>query len=346
MADDLIDETLNKLPILNAAVESGDVKRGEVFCSKIIHQRASHQSRFTWSPLYKKIMEFNGHSGEGKVFPRPLKSPFPCHQCHRKFDCPPAFLPIIVLNGSRTEWGNFHDLSCANTYLHWNMNDSNLASRVADLYEYAQDVYGFEGDHIGFAPHFSMRIEYGGCLTDEEFDKLSHTPGLRTFERMAPFIPTEVVIEWQCRIDEMEPEAKTPSVPKSACAFGTDKRPEDKRKSASASEALAKLLGYKPESAHHHHQWEVRGLRQPSLAEIEKRLLSLPKPEEKVGLYPVYYKRHGEGAPLPQELLDTSPKPSSTKGNSKNSKTKKQKVADSGNMGLNAMLVSTRKPVI
>ena len=315
MADDLLDgESLAKLPALVPAANEKEVKRSEVYCSKIIHQKASHQSRFTWTPLYKKIMEHNGHNGEGAgPFPRPLQSPFPCYQCHRVFTCPPIFIPIIVLNGSRTEWGNFCDPCCANTYLHTCMNDSNLAARVADLYEYVQDVHGFRGERIHHAPHFSMRAVYGGDLTDAEFDAVARTPGLRTFERMAPFIPTEVVIEWQCRMEDVETVEEVAVAPPqtagvSAAGIMAAARPAifGHRKgggngSSSAAETLSKLIGYKPEAANHHHQWEVHGLRQPSLADIEKRLLNLPKPDEKEGLYALYWERHGQGAPLPDE---------------------------------------------
>jgi len=319
MADDLLDgESLAKLPALVPAANEKEVKRSEVYCSKIIHQKASHQSRFTWTPLYKRIMEHNGHDGEGAgPFPRPLRSPFPCYACHRLFACPPIFIPIIVLNGSRTEWGNFCDPCCANTYLHTCMNDSNLAARVADLYEYVQDVHGFRGERIHHAPHFSMRAAYGGDLTDAEFDAVARTPGLRTFERMAPFIPTEVVIEWQCRMDDVETAeeaaaaaapAPPPTVGVSAAGIMAAARPAmfGNRKgggpgSSSAAETLSKLIGYKPEAANHHHQWEVHGLRQPSLSDIEKRLLNLPKPDEKEGLYALYWERHGQGAPLPDE---------------------------------------------
>jgi hypothetical protein len=333
MADEILDDVHTKLPALATALEGADVRRGEVYCSKIIHQNASHQSRFTWTVVYRKIMQHNGHSGEGKLFPRPLKSPFPCYNCHEMFDGPPVFLPIMVLNGSRTESYNFCDPTCANTYLHTNMNDSNLAARVADFVEYLQDVHGFTGSHIGFAPHFTMLEKYGGSLTSSEFKKIAHTPGLRTCERMAPFIPTESVVEWQCRIDEMEAteDIRLPPPP-STCAFGSDKHPDDRKKSASASEALAKLLGYKPESANHHHQWEVRGLRQPPLEAIEKRLLSLPKPEEKEGAYKLYWERHGGGA-RPQIDAKQSQVPEGNNRTVKKAKT---------NM-LGGMLVTTKK---
>jgi hypothetical protein len=359
MAEDILEEAFAKLPALVPAVNEKEVKRSEVYCSKIIHQKASHQSRFTWTTVYRKIMAYNGYTVEGPPpYPRPLRSPFPCYQCHRPFACPPCFIPIIVLNGSRTEWGNFCDPSCANTYLHTCMNDSNLAARVADLYEYVQDVHGFSGERIHYAPHFSQRELYGGELTDAKFDVIAKTPGLRTFERMAPFVPTSVVIEYQCRVEDMEGGggacADEVGIGSAAAvgaagaagggnATGTGARTifggADKRKGAStAAEALAKLIGYKPETANHHHQWEVHGLRQPSLADIEKRLLNLPQPDEKEGLYGIYWERHGAGAPLPDEATDIKPPTPA--------KSKRQKTG-SGSTGafssLTSMLIPTNK---
>jgi len=249
---------------------------------------------------------------------------------------------MMVLNGMRTEWGNFCDPACANTYMHTNMNDSNLAARVADFYEYVQDVHGWEGENIGFAPHFSMLERYGGCLSDEKYMKVARTPGLRTFQRMAPFIPTEVVIEWQRRIDEMEADEAKPAAAQPTCAFGSDRRAEEKKKTASAYEALAKIIGYKPEAAHHHHQWEVRGLRQPPMAEIEARLMSLPKPEEKEGLYRLYWERHGKGAPLPQESMEDVPAAAQGPVPSRAKKSKTAASSQSSNLG--SMLVPTKKP--
>ena len=362
MAEDILEEAFAKLPALVPAANEKEVKRSEVYCSKIIHQKASHQSRFTWTTVYRKIMAYNGFDTEGASppYPRPLRSPFPCYQCHRPFACPPCFIPIIVLNGSRTEWGNFCDPSCANTYLHTCMNDSNLAARVADLYEYVQDVHGFAGERIHYAPHFSQRCLYGGELTDAKFDVIAKTPGLRTFERMAPFVPTSVVIEYQCRVEEMEGAAAAAEEAAGVTAVGASGSlagsvaaggaggiatgstrtifgGADKRKGAStAAEALAKLIGYKPETANHHHQWEVHGLRQPSLADIEKRLLNLPQPDEKEGLYGIYWERHGAGAPLPDEATDIKPPVPA--------KSKRQKTGNGGAFSsLTSMLIPTNK---
>lgn len=207
----LSEDTLHKLPALDIA-PSSDVIRDEVFCTKIIHQKATHQSRFTWTATYRKIIEFSYPDIVVKDtcptalarHPRPTRSPFPCFQCHLRFECAPVFLPITTLGGLRTEWGNFCDPACVNTYLHRNMNDSNLAARAADLFEYCQDVHGFTGTDIGFAPHFSEMDMYGGALSEAAFKKIAHTPGLRTFERMAPFIPTPAVVEWQCQVSEVD----------------------------------------------------------------------------------------------------------------------------------------------
>jgi len=267
MAEDIPEESLARLRGLDAvAVASSDVKRGEVFCSKIIHQKATNQSRFTKSKTHMKISAANG----AEAGTRPLSSPFPCWQCHRSFTAPPIFIPMVVLNGTRTEWGNFCAPACANRYLHTNMNDSNLAARVADLYEYCQDVHGLRDSTIGMAPHFSELQRYGGDMTDEQFDRVCGTPGLQTHARMAPFIPTEVVVEWQChKVLEGTPE----SAPGHA--------------GGSAADMLADIMGTRPEAVNHN-QWEVRGLRQKPLDVTQARLTALQKPEQKQGLYDLY----------------------------------------------------------
>jgi hypothetical protein len=365
MDDVLVEETLHKLPALDV-VACGDVIRDEVFCTKIIHQKATHQSRFTWSSTYRKIMEF---SYPGMCVsdtsptalaqhPRPLRSPFPCFQCHLRFDGAPVFLPITTLGGLRTEWGNFCDPACVNTYLHRNMNDSNLAARAADLFEYCQDVHGFKGTDIGFAPHFSEMDAYGGALSEAAFRKIAHTPGLRTFERMAPFIPTPAVVEWQCQVSDVDVAAAAsaaavvvhsakqqqhatlmataaglapfnrgqPAAVRSAAAQERDTllaaaaaqtglarhlrtvNGDDLSSLASggsattaaptsaAAAALDVVLGPRADAASAQHQWEVTGLRQPSQEQIEKRLMSLPRPEKKVGLYDLYWARHAAAA--------------------------------------------------
>ena len=302
VSNEFLEDDLEKLPVLAGSRDAPDVIRDEVFCSKICHTNSTNQTRFTWLPTYARIMAHNGVSREnGPLFPRPLKSPLPCFQCHMLFDNPPCFLPITALNGDRTEWGNFCDPACVNTYLHRNMNDANLAGRVADLIEYCQDVHGFLGCEIGFAPHFSERVMYGGSLSDAAFREVTHTPGLRTFERMAPFIPTPVVVEWQCHVEERGVDATDTALKTAvAAASGTGKsldalarlsntgtKPVEDR---TATEALNQVLGMRPDNIDYHF-WEVRGLRQPSQEDIEKRLRALPRPEKKTGLYELYYAR-------------------------------------------------------
>ena len=320
VASEFMEDELEKLPVLAGSRDAPDVIRDEVFCSKIYHTNSTNQTRFTWLPTYARIMEHAGvQRKDGPPYPRPLTSPFPCFQCHMHFDGPPVFLPITALNGDRTEWGNFCDPACVNTYLHRNMNDANTAGRVADLIEYCQDVHGFKGSELGFAPHFSERAAYGGALTDAAFREVTCTPGLRTFERMAPFIPTPVVVEWQCHVEERGTDAADTALRTAVAAAagvgtsietlarlsGTATKPVEARgvgavvvpvppadlaPPSSATEALNQVLGMRPDNIDYHF-WEVRGLRQPSQEDIEKRLRALPRPEKKTGLYELYCAR-------------------------------------------------------
>lgn len=278
MAEDL-DDTLDKFPVLSTTADDvPDVKRGEVFCSKIIHQKATHQSRFTLAQLYVKIMIYNfpDWSPEKRPWPRPLKSPFPCFNCHMYFDDPPIFICIVRLDGTRTEYGNFCCMECGLAGI-YAMNPYNLSVMVSDFIEYCQDYHGLQGDTISLAPQFSERQCYGGILSDEEYRMVAKTRGLSTHERLEPFIPTEVVTEWQCRADEEDGGANVVSAAQDGSSMGT----------------LSRILGNKPDSgASHHYRWEVHGLRQKPLDQIKARLQALPKPEKKQGLYELYYDRH------------------------------------------------------
>lgn len=295
---DDIDNEDHQAPVsLVNAQESADVSRSDVFCSRIIQQRSNHQVRFRRSSLFMKILkhsypELKGPNEDGS-YPRPLASPFPCFQCHRRFETPPVFLPLTNLDGSRSEYGNFCGGPCGNTYLQRNMNDSNYAVRSADFFEYMQDVHGFRGKEIGFAPHFSDSVRYGGHLSDAQFDKINGTVALTTRERMAPFVPTEVVIEYRFEgtaLDEMM--APLPNAPpRVETGFEAEETITEVPKPPSS---LTDVMGTDAESADHHRRWDVHGLRQPPKKEIEARLASLPPLEKRTGLYDLYLQRHGE----------------------------------------------------
>lgn len=301
--EDLEDlQALPRVP-LHAAKESSEIRRSEVFCSKIIHQRSTHQIRFRRNPLFLKLVQHShpecaDRNAEGS-YPRPLSSPFPCYQCHRMFAGPPIFIPMEMLDRKVEEFGNFCSAPCANTYLDKNMRDSNLATRAADLFEYMQDVHGFRGTEIGFAPHFSQRIAYGGDLTDEQFDAIVATPGLTTHILLKPYIPTDAVIEWQYSPKEApqslgEPTATGAGVSSAAASV--------------AKEVLETVMQEKSPEVDHHHRWDATHLRQPPIEEIEERMASLPKLAKTVGLYELYLQRKGGlEAPLSDDETPVAP---------------------------------------
>jgi hypothetical protein len=276
--DDL--QALPRVP-LHAAKESSEIRRSEVFCSKIIHQRSTHQIRFRRNPLFLKLVQHTHPEcldrTADNAYPRPLSSPFPCYQCHRCFSGPPIFIPMEMLDRKVEEFGNFCSAPCANTYLDKNMRDSNLATRAADLFEYMQDVHGFRGTEIGYAPHFSQRIAYGGDLTDEQFDAIVSTPGLTTHILQKPYIPTDAVIEWQYTQKEAR---EVEGVSATATA---------------ATQVLEAVMQEKSPEVDHHHRWDATHLRQPPVDEIEERMASLPKLAKTVGLYELWLQRKPGG---------------------------------------------------
>jgi len=141
------------------------------------------------------------------------------------------------------------------------------------------------------APHFTMREKYGGDVSDARFRDMALLPGLRTFERMAPFIPSAVVVEWNCNVDDAPAPSRVP--------LDADQAPRDAPHAKRADAVLEGVIGRAPDSARLHHRWEVRGLRRPAEADIVAHLEALPPLEQKEGLYDIFYRRHGSGEPLP-----------------------------------------------
>ena len=270
--------------VLAGAPEDSDVRRSNVLCSKIIRDRSNRNVRFRRSTLFLKIVHFNDPSivapSSTGEYPRPLRSPYPCFNCHRTFTCPPKFMPIVMLDGSRTEDGNYCSGPCMMSYAHANLVNSNLAGLAADIFCYMQDVHGFRGNSVGLAPSFRQRQLYGGELTDDQFDVVVGNPCLTTHVRMKPFIPTDVVIEWQFAGETHTTTSN--SVSASASVSQDD-----------GVAVLNAIMDTKVPEVDHHHRWEVRGLRQPPLEVIESRLASLPQLEKRKGLYEIYLERRG-----------------------------------------------------
>lgn len=347
--EDLEDILPPRVP-LHAAKDSSEIKRSEVYCSKIIHQRLNHQIRFRRSAFYLKLVRHSHPDvtvpNDRGEYPRPLSSPFPCFQCHRKFSGPPIGIPIEMLDGQVEEWGNFCKGPCVMTYMRKNMRDSNLAMRIADFFEYMQDYHGFRGTEIGFAPHFTEHENYGGDLTDAQFDDIIGNPQLTTHILMKPYIPTDAVIEWQYSGNLTDtaavnitsyPVAKVAAEPilqRDALDVGLPAQESGFQNNAPktlkpSEELLASVMKTRPPNTDHHHRWDATHLKQPSLEAIEERLASLPELPKTTGLYELYLQRKGglEG-PLSDEEKDSAAAPtaSSTRTRKKTQSSKSQPI--------------------
>jgi hypothetical protein len=262
--------------VLADVPEDSGIKKSDNFCSRIIQQHTRQSDRYLRCMTFLRILKYSfpERTEFAPPFPRPLRSPFPCWQCHRKFSGPPVFLPMSTLEGVRDEYGNFCSGPCANTYLHMNMHSVDQSARAADLIYYLQEEYGFRGTHVGLAPHFTEHVNYGGDLTDEAFCRNIAEPTVTDHIRMRPFIPTDAVIEVVApRGDVLEGVLGVP-LPSSV-------------------------------SERQQHKWEFRNIQQPPLADIEVRLASLEKPEKRQGLYELYLERKGGFAPT-DKSPDTS----------------------------------------
>ena len=305
-AEDNLDVAeLDELPkvALHRAQES-TVRRSSAFCCRLIKRLNNRLTRYRRSTRYLKILEASQavHApGEpmptGPPWPRPLCSPAPCFNCHRYFKGPPVFMPMRMLDGVAEEDLNFCCGPCARTYLHTNMRDAFLAVRDADLLEYMQRYHGFRGTSLGFAPHFTQLQRYLGDLTDEQFDEICQKPELTTSILRRPFIPTEVVVEWQCVGDGGALDMAC-SAAGAASATGSDDAADARAgvgavgpptKAAQPGEAAVKVLTEVMQApappTDQHQRWDVSFLQQKPHEEILKRCASLPELPRGESLY-------------------------------------------------------------
>jgi hypothetical protein len=296
--DNLDVAELDELPkvALHRAQES-TVRRSSAFCCRLIKRLNNRLTRYRRSTRYLKILEASQavHApGEpmptGPPWPRPLCSPAPCFNCHRYFKGPPVFMPMRMLDGVAEEDLNFCCGPCARTYLHTNMRDAFLAVRDADLLEYMQRYHGFRGTSLGFAPHFTQLQRYLGDLTDEQFDEICQKPELTTSILRRPFIPTEVVVEWQCVGDggalDMACSAAGDDAADARAGVGAVGPPT---KAAQPGEAAVKVLTEVMQApappTDQHQRWDVSFLQQKPHEEILKRCASLPELPRGESLY-------------------------------------------------------------
>jgi hypothetical protein len=250
---------------LKSLKEHSTFKVTDSFCSRIVQQttrrcvRCIKDTRFLGILMhsYPEQTEFS------PPFPAPLRSPYRCLYCRNHFDTVPVFIPMRMLEGTWEEWGNFCCGACANSYLHLFMNQVDLPGRAADLFAYMRQVHGFKGTELGILPEFHCHKDYGGPFDDTHFQKLKEDTSVKTRLLMWPFIPTDAVIE--------------------VCAR--------------AGDVLEGVLGSRIPTAiteRQQHKWEVRGIRQPPLEEIEARLASLPPREKRTGAFELFCARKDE----------------------------------------------------
>jgi hypothetical protein len=204
---DEIEEQMNApamIPLMQPA-NSSDVKVSRIQCAKIVRRGTDHAVRYCRQPMWLKILKYsypdldidvNRPPDMEREWPRPIASPFPCWNCHRRFKGVPIFLPIVMLDRRMREHGNFCSAPCANTYL-FDRPNANTSAIASTLYTYMRTVHGFTGAEIGFAPRFDQHVTYGGEEDDLAFDEIIGNPNLTTKILMYPFIPSDSVVEWK-----------------------------------------------------------------------------------------------------------------------------------------------------
>lgn len=227
------------------------------FCAKLCHTTTELLPRYQRSTLFRKLVAYcypdcTGPDSRGR-WPRPFASPFPCFQCHRKFDGVPVFSPKRMLDGVAEETGHFCSLACAARYMETNERDALLHQRLADLHEIGRAVYGFKGKTFGTAPHFSERKEYGGDLDDDAFAAVAADPAMTTRVLHKPYIPSDTVVEWRYEVDMADMNA-----------------------AQAGALAVAKTMGAPPPDNNFIHRPDVAHMTQHSKEEIMARQRALP----------------------------------------------------------------------
>jgi len=99
----------------------------------------------------------------------PSKTNIKCWNCTRNFDTVPIGIPYKIHNNIYYVKGCFCSFPCAYTYNHY-YEEENKWNQESLLYKLFRDC-GYFGK-MNYAPPKEILIDYGGNITDEEYDKL------------------------------------------------------------------------------------------------------------------------------------------------------------------------------
>jgi hypothetical protein len=97
------------------------------------------------------------------------KTNLKCWKCDRKFNSVPYFIATKSLEDPT---GNFCSPGCAKRFILYDVNGPHKWEMEKQLYNLFYDLNGYEANSIDVAPDKTIRIEYGGSITDEEFENL------------------------------------------------------------------------------------------------------------------------------------------------------------------------------
>jgi hypothetical protein len=208
-----------------------------VQCRVSMAKRNDYGVRFVRNTMYRQMVKFSHPDWDGKEgpdgsCPRPTKSPFPCWNCLHYFQGAPFTIPMEALNKTMSEYGNFCSPPCGNTFLHFFLPDALTNERASLLFIHARDNYGWTGNTIGFAPLFWQHQRFGGTMDDSQFQMVINTPELTVSLLAPPYIPAQMVEEWEMAGDADTqglpaaahlaiPCHPTPSFPKGGAVYGS-----------------------------------------------------------------------------------------------------------------------------
>jgi hypothetical protein len=95
------------------------------------------------------------------------KTNIKCWKCDRKFKGIPYFVATKSLEDPT---GNFCSPGCAKAYIIRDVHGPHKWEMEMQLYNLYHDLHGHQASFINAAPDKILRIEYGGSMTDEEFE--------------------------------------------------------------------------------------------------------------------------------------------------------------------------------
>lgn len=192
----------------------------EVACPKVVQHQVS---RYVAAALPRALAFHCGHDATGRLldsrglgthlssatpyaYTRPLACPFPCYNCHDRFDGPPITVAFELPDRTQAEHGLFCSFPCGWAFIHHYLDDCFGAETPALTLELWERAYGWApplGATVPISPHFSQLDSYGGPVALDTVRASRPDPeALRAtiIQLAAPYIPVPAALEVTLRL--------------------------------------------------------------------------------------------------------------------------------------------------